>query len=114
MWVIKFLRMTHITHNLDLPPLYLMTGEELMKLVSYLDLPVDTESPTVKLGALLGEDCVVDLAVAQTWAQGARGFRARQLPTRAVDLVHNWEEITAHLDALLATTQLVIAYLLSE
>jgi fumarylacetoacetate (FAA) hydrolase len=73
-----------------------------MKLVSYLDLPVDTESPTVKLGALLGEDCVVDLAVAQTWAQGARGFRARQLPARAVDLIHNWEEMTTHLNALLA------------
>jgi fumarylacetoacetate (FAA) hydrolase len=73
-----------------------------MKLVSYLDLPVDTESPEVKLGALLGEDCVVDLAVAQTWAQGARGFRARHLPARAVDLIHNWDEITAHLNALLA------------
>jgi fumarylacetoacetate (FAA) hydrolase len=72
-----------------------------MKLVSYLDLPVDTESPKVKLGALLGEDCVVDLAVAQTWAQGARGFRARQLPDRVVDLIHNWEEMAPHLSALL-------------
>jgi fumarylacetoacetate (FAA) hydrolase len=79
-----------------------MTGEESMKLVSYLELPVDTESPQVKLGALLGEDCVVDLAVAQTWAQGARGFRGRELPTRTADLIHNWEEMTAHLDALLA------------
>lgn len=72
-----------------------------MRLVSYLELPVETSAPKVKLGALLGDDCVIDLAVAQTWAQGACGFHAKPLPRTMLELLRSWEDSIAHLRALL-------------
>lgn len=72
-----------------------------MKLVSYVELPLDRESLVVRLGALSGEECVIDLPVAQTWAQGRHGFRARELPGSMMALLNNWEDDAPHLAALL-------------
>lgn len=77
-----------------------------MKLVSYLELPFTTQVPDVHLGALLGEDYVVDLAVAQTWAQGTRSFAARQLPETMLDLLNRWEAEAPHIRQLLAAIPL--------
>lgn len=73
-----------------------------MKLVSYVERPIQSDRPAIKLGALVGERCVVDLAVAQTWAQGARGFRARELPRSMMELLNTWEDASPHLQALVA------------
>lgn len=73
-----------------------------MKLVSYVELPIRTERPTIKLGALIGEECVVDLPVAQTWAQGARGLRARELPHTMRELLNAWDEHADHLEQLVS------------
>ncbi len=72
-----------------------------MKLVSYIELPLTTQAPEVHLGALLGEECVVDLAVAQTWAQGVRNFAARALPPTMLDLLNRWEMEAPHIRQLL-------------
>jgi 2-keto-4-pentenoate hydratase/2-oxohepta-3-ene-1,7-dioic acid hydratase in catechol pathway len=73
-----------------------------MKLVSYLGLSDEPTASRIKLGAVAGTDCVIDLVVAQTWAQGARGFRARELPATMLDLLNNWEDDAPHLQELLA------------
>jgi len=72
-----------------------------MKLVSYVNLPIEPETFSVKLGAMIGEECIIDLAVAQTWAQGARGFVARELPTSMLALLRNWDDDSPHLEALI-------------
>jgi fumarylacetoacetate (FAA) hydrolase len=72
-----------------------------MKLVSYVNLPIEPETFSVRLGAMIGEECIVDLAVAQTWAQGARGFSARELPTSMLALLRNWADDSPHLEALI-------------
>lgn len=73
-----------------------------VKLVSYVERPIQPSLPDIKLGALI-DDCVVDLTVAQTWAQGARGFRARELPQTMMDLLRGWEDGSDHLRNLLAS-----------
>ncbi len=72
-----------------------------MKLVSYLEKAVADERPTIRVGAL-AEECVIDLHVAQSWAQGARGFRAREMPNTMLGLLRMWPDIFPHLQALLA------------
>ncbi len=72
-----------------------------MKLVSYIERPIQPGLPDIKLGALF-DDCVIDLPVAQTWAQGARGFRARELPATMMNLLRDWEDASEHLHNLLA------------
>lgn len=71
-----------------------------MKLVSYIELPVQADS-RIRLGALIEGECVVDLAVAQTWAQGARGFKARNLPVTMLEMLRGWDDHAPHLQALL-------------
>lgn len=73
-----------------------------MRLVSYIERPVDLANQGIKLGALYGEDCIVDLEVAQSWAQGALGFRGRELPPTMLDLLHTWSDVKTHVAALLA------------
>ncbi|MBN1120846.1 MAG: fumarylacetoacetate hydrolase family protein [Anaerolineae bacterium] len=72
-----------------------------MKLVSYVNLPLEPETFSVKLGAMIGEECIIDLTVAQTWAQGARNFIARELPTSVLALLRNWDDDSQHLEALI-------------
>jgi fumarylacetoacetate (FAA) hydrolase len=72
-----------------------------VKLASYIERPIQPGLPDIKLGALF-DDCVIDLPVAQTWAQGARGFRARDLPATMMDLLRDWEDGSEHLHNLLA------------
>ncbi len=72
-----------------------------MKLVSYVERPVDPQTAIIKLGALLNDHCVIDLHVAQTWAQGARGFRARDLPSTMHSLLRAWSDTYEHLRTLL-------------
>jgi 2-keto-4-pentenoate hydratase/2-oxohepta-3-ene-1,7-dioic acid hydratase in catechol pathway len=76
-----------------------------MRLVSYIEIPVISDNPSIKLGALVGEDCVVDLEVAQTWAQGARGFHARELPSDTMRLLRNWADEAPHIQTLLDLLQ---------
>src|SRR5690606_27382936 len=73
-----------------------------MKLVSYVERPIQGERLSIKLGALLGEQCVVDLPVAQTWAQGARGLRARELPRTMMELLNAWDDYAPHLEQLIS------------
>ena len=73
-----------------------------MKLISYLELSSEPLPSRIKLGAMIGDDCVIDLAVAQTWAQGARGFRARELPQSMLELLNDWEDSAPHIQELLA------------
>lgn len=72
-----------------------------MKLVSYVEQTGGGDLPPIRLGALIDGDCVVDLHVAQTWAQGARGFRAREIPGSMLGLLRAWPDIFPHLQALL-------------
>lgn len=72
-----------------------------MKLVSYVELPIDQQMPTVKPGALLDNECVVDLAVAQTWAQGTHGFAARDIPQTMLDILYAWQDMQPHLRTLI-------------
>lgn len=73
-----------------------------MKLVSYVDLPLQSEMPPIKLGALLDETTVVDLVTAQTWAQGAHRFSARELPGSMLKVLNRWDELEPHLNNLLS------------
>lgn len=73
-----------------------------MKLVSYVERPIQGERLSIKLGALLGEQCVVDLPIAQTWAQGARGLRARELPRTMMELLNAWDDYAPHLEQLIS------------
>jgi fumarylacetoacetate (FAA) hydrolase len=72
-----------------------------MKLVTYVELPLQTDIPVIKLGALREDGCVIDLTVAQTWAQGMHRFSARQLPTTLLKVLNRWEELQPHLTDLL-------------
>ena len=72
-----------------------------MKLVTYVELPLQTNSPAIKLGALRDDGCVIDLAVAQTWAQGMHRFSGRELPSTLLKALNRWEELQPHLAALL-------------
>jgi fumarylacetoacetate (FAA) hydrolase len=73
-----------------------------MKLVTYVKLPIQSDSPAIKLGALWGEGVVIDLAVAQTWAQGVHRFSARDLPPTMLKVLNRWDELQPHLAALLS------------
>lgn len=59
-----------------------------MKLLTFLG-PEDTEN--LHLGAWLGKT-VVDLAVARTWAQGARALPPEELPDTLLELIHAGQE----------------------
>jgi fumarylacetoacetate (FAA) hydrolase len=72
-----------------------------MKLVSYVALPIEAAFPQVKLGAWVGDNCIIDLSVAQTWAQGARSFPARELPATMMGLLRDWSSVLPHLQRLL-------------
>lgn len=75
-----------------------------MKLVSYLEKATAQDLPPIRLGALAGE-CVIDLHVAQSWAQGARGFPAREIPSTMLGLLRLWPDLFPHLQALMATLE---------
>jgi fumarylacetoacetate (FAA) hydrolase len=75
-----------------------------MRLVSYLDVQFTAasgERPAIKLGALVG-GVVIDLSVAQSWAQGARGIPARDLPGSMTELLMNWDDCAPHLGEIVA------------
>src|SRR3972149_3892487 len=55
-----------------------------MKFLTYAT-PDDLRTP--QLGVLLG-DKVIDLAVARTWAQGARSLPAEDLPASLIELIY--------------------------
>ncbi len=76
-----------------------------MKLVSYIDQLTDTGAPSIQVGAALGDDCIANLHVAQTWAQGARGFRAREIPQTMLGMLRNWPDVYPHLRDLLAALE---------
>jgi 2-keto-4-pentenoate hydratase/2-oxohepta-3-ene-1,7-dioic acid hydratase in catechol pathway len=67
-----------------------------MKLVSYIDPGDGGALPPIKLGALI-DDVVVDLAVAQTWAQGVRGLPAHELPEGMLGVLAHWRDVPPHL-----------------
>ncbi len=75
-----------------------------MQLVSYLEKTTAQVLPSIRLGALAGE-CVIDLHVAQSWAQGARGFRAREIPSTMLGLLRLWPDLFPHLQALMAALE---------
>lgn len=72
-----------------------------MKLVTFA-LQAQPRSP--RLGALLGET-VVDLAVARTWAQGARGMPPQDLPGSMIELLYAGPPAWDYLRELVAALQ---------
>ena len=72
-----------------------------MKLVSYIERTTGNQPPEIRIGALLGNACVVDLRVAQTWAQGARGVSARLLPPSMLELLSSWQATAPYIQDLL-------------
>lgn len=72
-----------------------------MKLVTFAP-QAQPRSP--RLGALLGET-VVDLAVARTWAQGARGIPPQDLPGSMIELLYAGPPAWAYLRELVAALQ---------
>ena len=78
-----------------------------MRLVSFLDVqlvPVSGGRPPIRLGAL-DTGIVIDLAVAQSWAQGARGIRGRDLPDNMTELLMGWDDYGPHLEVILAALE---------
>lgn len=78
-----------------------------MKLVSYLDVQfvaATRQRPPIRLGALAG-GVVIDLQVAQSWAQGARGIAAHDLPGDMSSLLLNWDECAPHLADIVAALE---------
>lgn len=73
-----------------------------MKLVSYVERPIQSDRPEIKLGLLVGDDCIADVAVAQTWAQGARGLSGRTLPHSMMELLGEWADAAPHLEQIAA------------
>lgn len=73
-----------------------------MKLVSYVERPIHSDRPDIKLGLLIGDDCVADVAIAQTWAQGARGLSGRALPHSMMELLGEWADAAPHLEQIAA------------
>jgi 2-keto-4-pentenoate hydratase/2-oxohepta-3-ene-1,7-dioic acid hydratase in catechol pathway len=67
-----------------------------MRLVSYIEPSGGASLPPIKLGALI-DDVVVDLAVAQTWTQGACGLPAQELPEGMLGVLARWRDVLPHL-----------------
>jgi 2-keto-4-pentenoate hydratase/2-oxohepta-3-ene-1,7-dioic acid hydratase in catechol pathway len=67
-----------------------------MRLVSYVEPGGGTSLPPIKLGALI-DDMVVDLAVAQTWVQGACSLPAHELPEGMLSVLAHWCNVLPHL-----------------
>ena len=72
-----------------------------MKLVTFAP---QAQSRSPRLGALLGET-VIDLAVARTWAQGARSIPPQDVPGSMIELLYAGPPAWAYLNELVAALQ---------
>lgn len=71
-----------------------------MRLISFVDMSLSTQRPTIKVGADVG-GVVVDLLAAHGWAVAEKGLADRHLPGSLIEILRRWQDDAFYVESIL-------------